>query len=105
MDPEFDPSGKSVALIGNGASGLQVLPELQKLAKHVDHYARSPTWVASSFGGEDLSQSIPISDEVKARLASSPDEYLKYCKALETKKWGGFARVIRSSAASKKGRE
>lgn len=104
-DPDFDPTGKRVALIGNGASGLQVLPELQKLASHVDHYARSPTWVASSFGGEDLSRDVPISDEVKTRLAASPEEYLKFRKALESRNWGGFTRVIKSSDASQKGRE
>jgi cation diffusion facilitator CzcD-associated flavoprotein CzcO len=51
-DPNFDPTGKSVALIGNGASGLQILPPLQQMVKQLDHYARSPTWIAGSFGGE-----------------------------------------------------
>lgn len=51
-DPKFDPTGKRVALIGNGASGIQILPPLQELVKHLDHYARSPTWIAGSFGGE-----------------------------------------------------
>jgi cation diffusion facilitator CzcD-associated flavoprotein CzcO len=104
-DPNFEIAGKKVALIGNGASGLQVLPELQKLASQVDHYARNPTWVASSFGGEDLSRDIPISEGVKSKLASSPEEYLKYRKSAENKSWGGFTRVIKSSAASQKGRE
>merc|ERR1711969_346985 len=51
-DPKFDPTGKNVAVIGNGASGIQVVPNIQPLVKHLDHYARSPTWIAGSFGGE-----------------------------------------------------
>ena len=52
-DPSFQPAGKTVAVIGNGASGIQVTPELQKVVKHLDRYARSPTWIASSFAGHD----------------------------------------------------
>jgi hypothetical protein len=48
-DPNVDLKGKRIALIGNGASGLQVLPSVQPLASHVDHYARNPTWIADSF--------------------------------------------------------
>ena len=40
-DPNFDPTGKRVATIGNGASGIQVTTEVRKMALHVDHYARS----------------------------------------------------------------
>lgn len=48
-DPTFDPKGKRIATIGNGASGVQVTTELQKLADHVDHYTRNRTWIAGSF--------------------------------------------------------
>lgn len=40
-DPSFDPVGKSIATIGNGASGIQVTTALQKVASHIDHYARN----------------------------------------------------------------
>ena len=35
-DPAFDPMGKRVATIGNGASGIQVTTEIRKMAAHVD---------------------------------------------------------------------
>lgn len=40
-DPSFDPNGKRIATIGNGASGIQVTTALQKTASHVDHYVRN----------------------------------------------------------------
>lgn len=35
-NPRFDHTGKRVATIGNGASGIQVKTELRKKAAHVD---------------------------------------------------------------------
>ncbi|EDU49394.1 flavin-binding monooxygenas [Pyrenophora tritici-repentis Pt-1C-BFP] len=37
-DPSFDPRGKKVAVIGNGASGIQVVPNLQLVSKQVTHF-------------------------------------------------------------------
>lgn len=45
-DERFDPKGKRIATIGNGASGIQVTTALQKVASRLDHYARNPTWIA-----------------------------------------------------------
>ncbi|KAL2885404.1 phenylacetone monooxygenase [Ceratocystis lukuohia] len=38
-------AGKRVALIGNGASGVQVLPWLAENAASLHHVIRSPTWI------------------------------------------------------------
>ena len=35
-DSSFDATGKRIATIGNGASGIQVTPALRKIATHVD---------------------------------------------------------------------
>lgn len=32
---KFDDTGKTVALIGNGSSGVQILPEIQKSKRHL----------------------------------------------------------------------
>jgi cation diffusion facilitator CzcD-associated flavoprotein CzcO len=90
-DPTFDPVGKKIAVIGNGASGLQVVPQLQKVAKHLDHYARSRTWVAKSFGGENLSRG-PEPREVPPQ---DPEGYLKFRKELEAKSYGRFSIIIK----------
>lgn len=39
-DPDFDPAGKKVAVIGNGASGIQLVANLQRTVSRLDHYAR-----------------------------------------------------------------
>jgi 4-hydroxyacetophenone monooxygenase len=37
---DFDFSGKTVAVVGTGASGIQVVPEMAKVAKHVVVFQR-----------------------------------------------------------------
>jgi cation diffusion facilitator CzcD-associated flavoprotein CzcO len=37
---EFDFRGKTVAVIGTGASGLQIIPEMAKVAEHVIVFQR-----------------------------------------------------------------
>ncbi|KAL4885426.1 hypothetical protein BJY04DRAFT_230965 [Aspergillus karnatakaensis] len=47
--PDLDISGKRVAVIGNGASGQQIVPNIFSLVSHLDHYVRTKTWVTASF--------------------------------------------------------
>ena len=37
--------GKRIAVIGTGASAIQLVPELQKVAGRVDVYQRTPNWI------------------------------------------------------------
>lgn len=104
-DPEFDPTGKRVAVIGNGASGIQLVSNIQKRVKHLDHYARNKTWVAASFAGDETSITpIPISPELRESF-KDPNEYVKYRKELETKYWRGFASWLKGSELNDKARE
>ncbi|MBL8151697.1 MAG: NAD(P)/FAD-dependent oxidoreductase [Blastocatellia bacterium] len=40
-----DLQGKRVAVIGNGSSGVQIIPEVAKVADHVTVFSRTPGWV------------------------------------------------------------
>ncbi|MGX7682015.1 flavin-containing monooxygenase [Jatrophihabitans sp. DSM 45814] len=42
---DFDLRGKRVAVIGTGASAIQIVPELAKIAERVDVYQRTPPWI------------------------------------------------------------
>lgn len=42
---DVDLTGKRVAVIGTGASAIQIVPELQKVVGHLDVYQRTPNWV------------------------------------------------------------
>ncbi len=44
-DHDYDFTGKRVAVIGTGASAIQIIPELVKKAEFVKVYQRTPGWV------------------------------------------------------------
>lgn len=44
-DHSYDFTGKRVAVIGTGASGVQIIPELVKVADKVTVFQRTPGWV------------------------------------------------------------
>jgi cation diffusion facilitator CzcD-associated flavoprotein CzcO len=44
-DHDVDLAGKSIAVIGTGASAIQIVPELAKVAARLDVYQRTAPWV------------------------------------------------------------
>lgn len=84
----FDLSGKRVAVIGNGASGIQLVANIQKAVGRLDHYVRNKTWIAASLTGEERSmEPQPIPEELKQRFR----------KELEDKNWRRFTTFLRDS--------
>jgi cation diffusion facilitator CzcD-associated flavoprotein CzcO len=61
-----DYAGKRVGVIGCAASAIQAIPELAKTAAHVTVFQRTPNWLVPRLDE-------PISDEMKALLASQPE--------------------------------
>ncbi len=49
-DHGVDFHGKTVGIIGTGSTSVQIVPQLQKIAKQVQVYMRSPTWISPPFG-------------------------------------------------------
>jgi cation diffusion facilitator CzcD-associated flavoprotein CzcO len=44
-DHDYDLAGKRVAIIGTGASALQIIPEIAPVVEQLDVYQRTPIWV------------------------------------------------------------
>ncbi|KAK7192712.1 hypothetical protein PSPO01_01420 [Paraphaeosphaeria sporulosa] len=44
-DWSYDLANKKIALVGNGCTAVQILPEIAKVAKHVTVFQRTPNWV------------------------------------------------------------
>jgi cation diffusion facilitator CzcD-associated flavoprotein CzcO len=51
-DHSVDLTDKTVAVIGNGSSALQIVPAIKDKVKQLDNYVRSTTWITSGFGGD-----------------------------------------------------
>ena len=96
-DPSYDPTDKKVAVIGNGASGIQVVPNLQRISKHVTHFVRNPTWIASSWAGDERTFEPQPYPEEQRKSFEDPETYLAFRKDLEEKYWRRFRSVVRGS--------
>lgn len=97
-DPDFDPTGKRVAVIGNGASGIQLVANIQPKVSRLDHYARNKTWIAASWAGDERTLGPqPIPDEKKKAL-EDPQVYLEFRKNMEDKYWRRFDTFLKGEA-------
>lgn len=71
--------GKKVAVIGTGATGVQVIAELADKVAELTVFQRRPNWCAPLHNG-------PIDDETQAKIKASFDDIFERCR--ETP--GGF---------------
>ncbi|KAI1491258.1 hypothetical protein F5X96DRAFT_484518 [Biscogniauxia mediterranea] len=96
-DPEYDVTGKRVAVIGNGASGIQLVSNIQPRVAQLDHYARNRTWIAASFAGDATSIKPKLIPEDLKESFKDPAVYVKWRKEFEDKYWRGAETWIKGS--------
>lgn len=106
-NPSVDLAGQTVALIGNGSSGVQILPTILDQVKKVYVFIRSPTWItagfAQKFAGEG-GANVLFSEEQKQHWADNPEEYLKYRKEVELELNYRFRLYIKDTQEQKAAR-
>ena len=64
-DHEYDLAGKRVAIVGTGASAVQIIPSIAPKVARLDVYQRTPIWVSPKFNP-------PIPGVVKRSFARFP---------------------------------
>ncbi|KAK4553516.1 hypothetical protein LTR86_009312 [Recurvomyces mirabilis] len=101
-------SERTVTLIGNGSSGIQILPTILPNASKVYVMLRSRTWVtpalANRFAGENGANKI-YTDKEKEEWSDDPDGYLAYRKEIENELNVRFRLYLKDSKSQKMGRE
>lgn len=85
----YDYSNKRIAVIGNGSSGIQIVPQLRKLpGTDVTNFIRGPTYVyyrvpPSKHLGREVDDPNPAyTEEEKRNWRENPDELRKYRKGM-----------------------
>jgi len=69
-DHNYDFTGKKVAVVGTGASGVQIIPELVKVAESVKVFQRTPGWVlprlntATSGWLKKIYKDVPLAEKL-----------------------------------------
>lgn len=52
-DHGIDLKGKRIAVVGTGASAIQIIPKIQPIAGQLDIYQRTPPWIMGKHGKEN----------------------------------------------------
>jgi cation diffusion facilitator CzcD-associated flavoprotein CzcO len=69
-DHEYDFAGKKVAVVGTGASGVQIVPELVKIADSVKVFQRTAGWVLPRYNSttadwlRDIYKTVPLAEKL-----------------------------------------
>lgn len=83
QDKSWDWVDQKVAVIGTGATGIQVVPKVQPRVRNLEVYVRSPTYILPSvgFGVE----SAIFNEQCKWESNFKPSELISYLRHNGTK--------------------
>ncbi|KAF2197053.1 FAD/NAD(P)-binding domain-containing protein [Delitschia confertaspora ATCC 74209] len=109
---DFNSKDKSVAVIGSGSSGIQIVPDLLPSVKSMDHYVRGRTWIPTHHGGEDFERRMNGAGENFSYMGQEKDgwendreAYLQYRRTLEQSMQSRFGITHRESPLQKDAKE
>lgn len=75
-DSAVDLRGKRVAVIGTGASAMQLIPEIAPLVGHLDVYQRTPAWMGPT---PDYHAPVPAAQQWLYEHLPSYSEWNRFC--------------------------
>ena len=86
-DNEYDWANKSVAVIGNGSSGIQCVTAMQPKVEKLVNFVRNPTWVSVNFCFDKTPDGLNFeyTEEQKNEFASDPKAHFKHRRDLEAR--------------------
>jgi len=98
-NPSIDLAGKKVAVIGNGSSAVQVLPQLQKTAAQLTNYIRTPTWIFPNYAAELTKNgtNFAFTEEEKKEFRDNPASFFKFRREIEHRYINTFRQLHNDS--------
>ncbi|OAG33842.1 hypothetical protein AYO21_12061 [Fonsecaea monophora] len=103
-DHDFNYAGKRVAIIGNGSSAIQILPQVAKVASHVTNFIRGPTWIIPGLGNKMIGgkENHVYTEEEKENFRNNPEALKAYRKQIQHGSNQLFSVFIKNSAAQER---
>jgi cation diffusion facilitator CzcD-associated flavoprotein CzcO len=81
-DHDVDLNGKRVAIVGTGASAVQIIPSIARDVAQLDVYQRTPIWVGPKFDPKipswikTLFRRVPVTQRITRAVASAIVEFI-----------------------------
>ncbi|CAO2650612.1 Nn.00g019040.m01.CDS01 [Neocucurbitaria sp. VM-36] len=100
-DESYDFAKKKIAMIGNGSSAIQIMPELAKSAKHVTNFIRNPTWITPGLGSSVIDGKVnkAYSEEERRVFREDASKLNKHRKEIQHGSNKAFAMFEKESEA------
>ncbi|KIW96770.1 uncharacterized protein Z519_02161 [Cladophialophora bantiana CBS 173.52] len=100
-DDSYDMTGKTVCVIGNGSTGLQIVPQLQKVVKKLVCIIRSPTWISPTYVGHkskvDNGRNFEYTEEDKERFRTDRTYFRDYRRQIDSEMNKFFYALLKDS--------
>jgi cation diffusion facilitator CzcD-associated flavoprotein CzcO len=106
-DGEYDFRGKNVAVIGNGSSAIQIVPQLVGKVGHLTNFVRRPTYITPGLGSAIIGGQAQhvYTEEEKRRFREEPGALHEYRKKIQAGSNRSFDMFVKESTAQKVGRK
>ncbi|KAF2678557.1 FAD/NAD(P)-binding domain-containing protein [Lentithecium fluviatile CBS 122367] len=104
----YNLSGKRVAVIGAGSSGVQIVAAIQPKVTYLYHWIRSPIWITAGFAQRWAGKNganFRYSEEQRKFLEAKPMKYLEYRKQIENELNQRFKFILKGSEEARLARE
>ncbi|WP_229052944.1 NAD(P)/FAD-dependent oxidoreductase [Aeromicrobium sp. Leaf350] len=103
-DADHDLTGEDVAVIGTGATSVQLVPEVARVANHLTVYQRTAIWVTPKLDGpvpravQRLFASVPLTQRIARGFGSAILEAIMVTGVLRYQRFSAFNRAAASAA-------
>lgn len=102
-DQDYDFTGKKVAVIGIGSSGIQIVPKLANVVDSMDLFIRTQTWISPAPGINEPTANDPEMDpeynftEASLNIFKDPEVLREYRAAIMDRRIENFQRALADS--------
>jgi cation diffusion facilitator CzcD-associated flavoprotein CzcO len=102
-DHGYDLAGKRVAIVGTGASAVQIIPKVALQVERLDVYQRTPIWVAPKFNprtpevAKSLYRRMPAVQNLVRRFATGATEVIVVFMVVNHQRLPFIARGLQRS--------
>lgn len=99
-----DLTGKRVAVVGIGSSGVQCISKIAPQVKQLYTWIKTPTWITAGFAQKFAGKNganFRYTDKQKKEFAENPDLFLKYSKMIESELNQRFKFILKNTPEAK----
>jgi cation diffusion facilitator CzcD-associated flavoprotein CzcO len=99
-DHDYDLAGKRVAIVGTGASAVQIVPSVAKQVGRLDVYQRTPIWIAPKLDPkipgwmQRMFKRLPFTERIARAVVGAAVEFIIVVMPLNFARFPGVVKAV-----------